>query len=307
MTLRAKLETCLLFSTWTLCLAVTSGAAEPAPNRKFVWPDRAPGENSLETGTIQPFRPDEKPPVTRVVGIRRPTLEIFLPKKPNGTALLILPGGGFGKVVPDKEGSEAAPWLNELGIAVFVLRYRTNELTPPGEPAFRRPLQDAQRALRLMRAHAGKWQLRQDRIGVLGFSAGGQVAAILHTADGRAAYEALDSIDEQSCRPDFSLLIYPWRVYDSNRNTLLPQIRITKRTPPAFLVHTHDDASTSLGSVMIYTAMKRHGVPAELHIYQSGGHGYGMRPVTGSDIGTWPDRATDWLRRRGLTKPPSAH
>ncbi|MFP6766277.1 MAG: alpha/beta hydrolase [Planctomycetaceae bacterium] len=240
--------------------------------------------------------------MTRVVNIRRPGLDIYLPRKnPSGTALLILPGGGFGKVVPDKEGSEAAPWLNRLGIAAFVLRYRTNEVTPRDEPAFMRPLQDAQRSLRILRANAGKWNLKTDRIGVLGFSAGGQVGAILHTAEGKPAYEALDGIDQQFCGPDFSLLVYPWRVYDPATDALLPEIRMTEKTPPAFLVHTHDDASSSLGSVLIYAGLKRHGVPAELHIYQNGGHGYGMRSVPESDIGTWPERATDWLRLRGLT------
>ena len=278
-----------------------AGSSAEQPQTEFVWPKFAPGESSLETGTNQPFRPNEKPPVTRVEKIRRPKLDIFLPTKPNGTALLILPGGGFGKVVPDKEGSEAAPWLNELGIAAFVLSYRTNEVTPKDEPAFVRPLQDAQRALRLMRENAKKWSLKPDRIGVLGFSAGGQVAAILHTAESKAAYRSLDQIDEQSCHPDFSLLVYPWRVYDSKTDALLPQIKITKATPPAFIVHTHDDASTSLGSVLMYAGLKRNGVAAELHVYQNGGHGYGMRAVPNSDIGTWPARATDWLKRRGLT------
>ena len=291
----------LLFGL-TVSPAFSTAIAESnlKPLREFVWPGLAPGEKSLVTGTTQPFRPNEKPPVTRVEKIRRPKLDIFLPENPNGTALLILPGGGFGKVVPDKEGSEAAPWLNELGIATFVLSYRTNEVTPKDEPAFRRPLQDAQRALRLMRANSEKWKLKKDRFGVLGFSAGGQVAAVLHTAEGKAAYESLDSIDEHSCQPDFSLLVYPWRVYDAKTKALLPQIRFTKKTPPAFIVHTHDDASTSLGSVLIYAGLKRNGVPAELHIYQNGGHGYGMRAVPGSDIGTWPARAAEWLKRRDL-------
>jgi acetyl esterase/lipase len=292
------------FSVVAAVLAQTSRPvrAEGDGSSMFVWPKFAPGETSLETGTKQPNRPDEKPPVTRVVKVRRPGLDLFLPERnPSGTALLILPGGGFGKVVPDKEGSEAAPWLNSLGIAAFVLSYRTNEVTPKDEPAFVRPLQDAQRALRLLRANAEKWNLKSDRIGVLGFSAGGQVAAVLHTADGKAAYESLDEIDKRSCRPDFSMLVYPWRVYDSKTDALLPQIKFTKETPPAFIVHTHDDASTSLGSVLIYAGLKRNGVPAELHVYQNGGHGYGMRAVPNSDIGTWPDRATDWLKRRGLT------
>jgi len=279
-------------------------AADPVTEGRsiFVWPGHAPGETSLEGGTRQPFRAQEKPPVTRIVKIRRPGLDIYLPQKnPSGAALLILPGGGFGKVVPDKEGSEAAPWLNSLGIATFVLRYRTNEVTPQNEPGFVRPLQDAQRALRIIRANSRNWNLKNDRIGVLGFSAGGQVAAILHTADGKARYEPVDAVDQQSCRTDFSLLVYPWRVYDPAGDALLPDIQISATSPPAFIVHTHDDASSSLGSVLIYAGLKRHGVAAELHVYQNGGHGYGMRSVPQSDIGTWPDRATDWLRRRGLT------
>ena len=259
-----------------------------------VWPSLAPGESSAATGTLQPFRPNEQPPVSRVTHIRKPTLDIFLPRKPNGVGLLVLPGGGFAKVVPDKEGSEAAPWLNELGIAVFVLRYRTNEVTPKSEPAWRRPLQDSQRALRLIRSNAKKYHIDPEKLGVLGFSAGGQVASILHTRGERADYEAMDKIDELSPSPRFSLLIYPWRVLDANGN-LLSDIQVTSATPPAFLVHTHDDASSSLGSVLIYSELKRNKIDAELHVYRNGGHGYGMRAVAGSAIGRWPDRATEWL------------
>jgi acetyl esterase/lipase len=267
---------------------------------QFVWPDLAPGETSREVGEAQPLRKGETPPVTRLIKIRRPTLDVFLPEKPNGTAILILPGGGFMKVVPDKEGSEAAPWLNGMGIATFVLNYRTNETTPAEEPAWRRPLQDAQRALRLIRANAEQWKLNKDRIGVLGFSAGGQVASILHTAGNEAVYKQIDEIDKQSCQTDFSLLVYPWRVYDDKTEKLLPQIRLSEKSPPAFIVHTHDDRSSSLGSVLIYAGLKRYNVAAELHVYGNGGHGYGMRAVKGSDIGTWPHRATDWLVRRKL-------
>ncbi len=265
-----------------------------------VWPDLAPKETSRETGESQPPRIGEEPPVSRVVKIRRPTMDVFLADKPNGTAMLVLPGGGFGKVVPDKEGSEAAPWLNPLGISTFVLRYRTNEVTPKDEPAWRRPLQGAQRALRLIRSKADEWKVDPTKVGVLGFSAGGQVASILHTADGKAAYDSLDAVDEQNCRPDFSLLIYPWNIFDQKTQALLPQIKVNAKSPPAFIVHTHDDRSTALGSVLVYAELKRHNIPAELHVYENGGHGYGMRPVEGSEIGTWPDRATAWLRLRGV-------
>lgn len=276
---------------------------EVPPSTTFpLWPDLAPGETSRETGEVQPFRADEKPPVTRVTKIRRPTIDLFLADNPNGTAIVVLPGGGFGKVVPDKEGSEAAAWLNAHGISVWVVSYRTNEVTPKDEPAWLRPLQDAQRTLRLIRSEADDFGIDKTRIGVLAFSAGGQVGAILHTADGVAAYDAIDDVDKESCRPDFSMLIYPWRAYDEATQSLLPQIKVTRKSPPAFIVHTHDDRSTSLGSVLIYAGLKKHNVPAELHVYGNGGHGYGMRPVEGSDIGTWPARASNWLVRRGLAR-----
>ena len=278
--------------------------AETSP--LFVWPDLAPGETSHDVGIAQPPREGETPPVTRLTNIRKPSLDVFLPETPNGSAILILPGDGFSKVVPDKEGSEAAPWLNQLGIAVFVLRYRTSEITPASEPAWQRPLQDSQRALRLIRANSAKWQVDPSQVGVLGFSAGGQVASILHTGDGVAAYEARDESDRLSCSPDFSLLVYPWRVLDEGTGNLLPAIRPSANSPPAFIVHTHDDASSSLGSVMIYAGLKRHNVPAELHVYENGGHGYGMRSVENSSIGSWPDRATEWLVRRGVARAAEA-
>lgn len=295
------LQEILMIRSLLTLMAVAALLCPPAAGtvRLFVWPDLAPGETSREEGSNQPLRKDETPPVTRVEKIRRPSIDVFPAPNPNGTAILILPGGGFGKVVPDKEGSEAAPWLNPLGISVFVLRYRTNETIPKYEPAWKRPLQDAQRSLRLIRSNARKWKLDPQKIGVIGFSAGGQVAAILHTADGQSSYTSIDAVDEQSCRPDFSLLIYPWRVLKPDTEELLSPIRITQETPPAFIVHTHDDRSSALGSVLIYAGLKRNNVPAELHVYENGGHGYGMRTVAGSEIGTWPDRATPWLQRHG--------
>ncbi len=284
-------------------VALGSQAADVSASESVpVWPGLAPGETSYDIGIAQPPRDGEDPPVTRLVNIRKPTIDVFLAEKPNGTAVVVLPGGGFAKVVPDKEGSEAAPWLNAHGVSVFVVRYRTNEVTPKDEPAWKRPLQDGQRVVRLLRANAEKWNIDKDKVGVLGFSAGGQVASILHTADDVAAYESLDDVDKQSCRPDFSLLIYPWNVFDSKTQQLLPQIQLSDKSPPAFIVHTHDDRSSSMGSVLIYAGLKQHNVQAELHIYGNGGHGYGMRPVKDSDIGTWPARASDWLIQRGLAR-----
>ena len=279
---------------------LVSGMPLPAEEAEpiFVWPDLAPGETERATGTALPARPTDKPTITRIENIRRPTMAVYRPtEKANGAAVLILPGGGFGRVVPDLEGSEAADWLGKLGVTSFVLNYRTRFGDGKTEPAWRRPLQDAQRAMCWIRANASRWNLDKNKIGLLAFSAGGQVGAMLITAD-HAAYQPIDAIDKQSFRPDFAMLVYPWRMYDKATDALLPQLNVTANTPPSFIVHTHDDASTSLGAVYLYVALKRHSVPAELHVYENGGHGYGTRDRPNSNIGSWTDRATDWLARK---------
>ena len=218
-------------------------------------------------------------------------------KNANGSAVLILPGGGFGKVVPNLEGSEAADWLCDLGVTCFVLNYRTRLPNNAQEPGWKRPLQDAQRAMRWIRENSDRWNLDRDHIGLLAFSAGGQVGAILIT-DEEASYKSIDKVDEQSFRPDFAMLVYPWNMYDKNTDKLMSAIQVNENTPPSFIIHTHDDGSTSLGSVLLYADMKRKKVPAELHVYETGGHGYGTRNRPNSNIGSWTDRATDWLERR---------
>jgi acetyl esterase/lipase len=199
--------------------------------------------------------------------------------------------------LPDLEGSEATTALNRIGISVFVLRYRT---TPDAaDKPWARPLQDSQRAIRTLRSQAKKWNLDTQKIGLLGFSAGGQVAAI-HLTQTEPAYTSIDEIDKSSFRPDFAMLIYPWRIYDGATDDLISPIKVGKETPPTFLVHTHDDQSTSLGAVMFYARMKKQNLSSELHVYQNGGHGYGVRARPKSAIGTWQDRAIEWLELREL-------
>ena len=271
-------------------------AAEPTRNIP-VWPKLAPGESMGSVGEPLPQRPDEDPPATRIGRITRPTLDVFEPTadRRTGMAVLILPGGGYNYIVVDKEGSEAAEWLNKLGVTAYVLRYRTKQSTT--DPGWQRALQDAQRSVSLIRANADEWKLDADRIGILGFSAGGQVAALAATRFESRSYEAIDDADKTSCRPDFALLIYPWNLWDAKTDALIEPLTITAQTPPSFLVHAHDDASSSLGSALLYAALKRQKVPAELHVYQTGGHGYGMRAVRGSVVHTWPQRAEEWMKQ----------
>lgn len=274
-------------------------ASVAAQESHFVWPGLAPGETQRHVGDMLPMRPGESPPVTRLTNISCPTYTVHLAEKPNGSAVVILPGGGFGRVVPDKEGSEAAVWLNQLGISAFVLRYRTSQ-ADSALPGWRKPLQDAQRMISLVRSRSHEWGIAPDRIGLLAFSAGGQVAARLLSNLDHPAYERLDEIDSRSFRPSFAMLIYPWKMLDVKTGSLSDGIRVSKNCPPTFLVHTDDDRSSSLGSVLFYVEMKRLKIPSELHVYGNGGHGYGLRPVTNSQISTWTDHAGHWLQQQGF-------
>ncbi len=287
---------CLAF---LICVCVTQMAN--GAERIDVWPDLAPGETTRNYGEVLPKISGENPPATRVGKITRPSFTVHRPAKPNGTGVVILPGGAFARVVTDKEGSEIAEWLNARGVTAFVLSYRTK--IDQNDPGWKRPLQDVQRTISLIRSRADEFGIKKDRIGVMGFSAGGHAAARLLTVRGKRAYDRIDSIDDTSFRPDFGMLIYPWNLYDAKTDALIDDVQITKDCPPTFIVHTDDDRSTSLGPVLFYAALKRLAIPAELHVYGNGGHGYGMRPVEGSDIATWPSHAAHWLEMRGLLKP----
>ena len=293
-----------------ICASMLCTAEAREPDSVIdIWPGLAPGETTRETGTKLPRRTNENPPATRVKDITRPQLHVFQPPagKRNGTAVLIFPGGGYNYVVTDKEGSEAAAWLNEIGITAFVVHFRTKQSkTPPTQtnaklpPYSERPLQDGQRALSLVRKRAAEWDVNPDRIGVIGFSAGGQAAALVTTRFEERSYQGQDAIDQISCRPDFSLLIYPWRLLDEKTGALREVITVSKKTPPTIMIHAHNDSATPLSSIQFYTALKKNGIAAELHIYETGGHGYGMRPVENSNIATFTKRAEDWFRQRSL-------
>ncbi|MGE0758087.1 MAG: alpha/beta hydrolase [Pirellulaceae bacterium] len=292
---RHWLLVCLV--TW----AVTSRARSDDSTRlRDLWPEHAPGETTADRGTPLPQRANEKPPATRLAGITCPQLERFDPPtdRRNGTAILVFPGGGYNYVVSDKEGSEVAQWLNGLGITAWVVRYRTKPAVSTDEPLWRRPLQDGQRAVRTVRHHAAQWGLRADRVGVLGFSAGGLTAAVVAARFHQPAYEPQDAIDQQSCRPDFAMLVYPWKLVDESTGQLADYLPVSKEHPPTLLIHAHDDGVTSLSSAMLYAALKQHRVPAELHIYQSGGHGFGMRAAADSPAAAWPAQAAGWLQQQ---------
>lgn len=284
-------------------LAAVSEAVTADPSSVLqVWPGKVPGETGeIGPEKVQDSKPGEKP-VKRLTNISNPTISIFRPAKDKdtGAAVLICPGGGYNILAWDLEGEEVAAWLNGLGVTGIVLKYRVprrpnqaKDQPPPG------PLQDAQRALSLVRGKAKDWNLDPKRIGILGFSAGGHLTAAAATNFDKRAYEPIDDIDQVSCRPDFAVLIYPAYLIARDKDVLNPDIRVRKECPPMFFAHASNDGVKADNSALMYLALKRVGVPAELHIYSTGGHGFGLRPSP-NPCSTWPQRCADWLRTQGF-------
>ncbi|MCC2669032.1 MAG: axeA1 3 [Armatimonadetes bacterium] len=297
----------LVLGVAALLAPVATHAAEK-PLVVPVWPGTPPSEK----GPIGPEADMTKDSEGKVAGRRlmrlgnvsTPILEVYRPAKSldTGASVVIAPGGGYHILAWDLEGTEVAEWLNTLGITGIVLKYRVPRR--PGDPSDQpplQPLQDAQRALSLVRSKAKEWNLDPERIGILGFSAGGHLAARTATNSDRRAYDAIDDVDKVSCKANFAVLVYPAYLANKEGNALMPEIRVSKDTPPTFMAHAGNDPITPVNSALMYLALKQVGVPAELHIYPTGGHGYGLRP-TEETVTSWPQRCEEWLRKQGLLK-----
>lgn len=285
-------------------LGVSAFALEPSQTIK-VWPDGVQGPvNDTAPERVLPVAPGTKQ-VMRVEGVTDPTLLVFpAPKdKACGTAVIICPGGGFSKVVPDLEGSEIAENLNALGVTAFVLKYRTSP-AKAADPQLG-PVMDAQRSMSLVRARAAEFGLKTDRIGMLGVSAGGQVAVIATSNHAKRLYEGKIDADKISCRPDFLALVYPWKIQDSGDATKLrADIRVDATMPPVFIAHAMDDPGAKVeGSLLLLLQLKENKIPAEAHLYAKGGHGFGLRPAAVPCPTDWPQRFAQWLEVSGLLKP----
>jgi acetyl esterase/lipase len=242
--------------------------------------------------------------VKRVTNVTRPTLSVFRParEKDTGAAVLICPGGGYNILAIDFEGEEVAAWLNTIGVTGIVLKYRVprRQGTPRDQPPIQ-ALMDAQRALSLVRSKAGHWGIDPKRIGILGFSAGGHLSAWAATHFDERVYGPVDDVDKLSCRPDFAVLVYPGGM-DKKGDTSSPIAHVSSTTPPMFVAHAADDPVDCRNSVEMFLALKNAKVPAELHVYSSGGHGFGFRSHA-HPCWTWPDRCADWLRDRQILTP----
>ena len=292
-----------------LLVALLTASLAAEPKEISLWPGAAPGE----TAALPPEADTTTPAgdliagrrVIRLGNVSHPTITIYKPDpaKDTGAAVLVCPGGGYFILAMDLEGTEVCSWLNSIGVTGVLLKYRVprREGLPPHLP----PLQDAQRALGLVRQHAREWGIDPHRIGVLGFSAGGHLSAALSNNHDARTYPAIDAADQESCRPDFCVLIYPGSLTLADQHdALAPEMRVSAtNTPPTFIAMTQDDGVRVENGIFYYQALKNASVPAEMHLYPKGGHGYGLRR-TEDVVTTWPERVAEWMKASGwLTSP----
>ena len=291
----------LAIVTALLVPATTSPAApaQPIP----LWPVLAPGDK----GDLGEEKDMTKPTeglvagkrVIRLGNVSQPTITLYKPAASNdtGTAVMVCPGGGYNILAMDLEGTEVCEWLNSIGVTAFLLKYRVPKR--PDRERHAAPLQDAQRAFGLARQRAKEFGIDPQRLGVLGFSAGAHLSAALSTTLERT-YPAIDVADRTELRPSFTVLIYPaYLTVKELGDKTPPEINVTTNTPPSFIAIAEDDPVRMENALHYTLALKQVKVPVELHLYPTGGHGYGLRR-TKEPVTTWPDRLSDWMRSRGL-------
>lgn len=258
-----------------------------------LWPGQPPGETKeLPKEALQPPRTADDT-IARLANVSIPTLTVYKAAKPTGQAVLVAPGGGYTILAIEHEGTKVCEWLNSIGTTAILLKYRVPK-RPGQSPENLAAFQDGQRAMSIVRSKAAEWGIDPKRIGMLGFSAGGHLTASV-ALDGQRLYDPVDDADKQSCKPDFNVLIYPGGVTDNATGQLKKEFVISKSYPPSFFVHATDDRCEN--SVELYRALKSAKVPAEMHLYASGGHGFGINPVP-HPCATWPARCADWLKGR---------
>lgn len=282
-----------------------STAQQPSTARpeSRLWPDVAPNE----TSQLEPEQNTTKPgdhgvadkSVIRLGHVSNPTIQFYPAPQANaaGTTVVVFPGGGYNILAMDLEGTEVCEWLNSIGVHAVLVKYRVPRR--PDREKQDAPLQDAQRAIGLVRQKADERKIHPQRIGVLGFSAGGHLAACASLHDEQRTYEPVDDADRVSSRPDFSILIYPAYLLDDEKKNLAKELKVTSETPPTFLVMAQDDP-VDVRNVLVYSAaLHEHKVPFELHVFPKGGHGYGLR-ATGMPVAGWPRLVEAWLRQSSL-------
>ena len=306
--MKANIRVALL----AMCLVALGrfdSAAGQAAKVIELWPAGAPGTNDSTAAEHDTTKSTDQlvagKPVIRLGNVAEPTLTLYRPPRvqDTGAAVLVCPGGGYHILAMDLEGTEVCDWLNSIGITGALLKYRVPKRE--GEERSLAALQDAQRALGLLRHEAPDLGIDPKRIGVIGFSAGAHLAAALSNPREPRNYPTVDAADTASCRPDFSLFIYPaYLTVKEANDKIAPDLNLTSNTPPTFIVMAQDDPIRVETAMFYALGLRQAGVPFELHIYPAGGHGYGLRR-TQEAVTTWPERAAEWLHSRRLLERPS--
>ncbi len=280
-----------------LLAAASTRGAEPVVVE--LWPGGTPEPPAASIGPEKEIVKEPADGIVRLTNVTRPLITVFRPEQPCGTAVIVCPGGGYGILAYEHEGTQVCDFLVRHGVTAVLLKYRV-----PAEP--RLPLQDAQRAVGIVRKRAAEWGLAADRIGILGFSAGGHLAIMTALHATERTYTPDPAVEAGDARPDFAIPIYP--AYLTQKGTdapLLPEIAVTATAPPLCLVHATDDPWTAAGSGLLYLEYKKLGIPCELHVYAKGGHGFGMKPGP-LPVNRWPDRVIEWMAGAGLAPKPAA-
>ena len=301
---------CIVVACGALRAQTTAWQPSPGHTQIPIWPGVPPDAQALdgpeESGTVVDRSGHVKPvggrPWVYVARVSQPTMTVYPAKGHNtGTAIVVFPGGGYNVLAIDLEGTEACDWVTSKGMTCVLLKYRVPCATSGPYRDCRTALQDAQRTLGLVRLHAAQWHIDPHRIGVMGFSAGGHMVAAMSTHFDRRVYPTVDAADNQSCRPDFVVALYPGHLaIREQKFALNPDLRFSSQAPPTFLLQAEDDPVDDVNnSLVYYKALKEANVPAELHLYAKGEHGFAFRP-TKSPITRWPALLETWLRTNGM-------
>lgn len=284
---------------------VTCTARAGDPIVVDVWPGKTPGDVGIsgEEKSLTYESPLTAGPTRLITNVTKPTLTIYQPdgKKNTGMTMLICPGGGYHNLFWELEGEEVAAWLNSLGMTGIILKYRCPRRPGDvkGEPPLG-PLLDAQRAVSLVRSRAEEWKIDPKKIGMVGFSAGGHLALATATSFEKRTYESIDAVDKVSCRPDFAVLCYSGYLKAKDKDEISPGIHIPAGTPPIFLAHSSDDSISDVEhSAFMYVALKRARIPAELHVFATGEHDFGVRQNEKLPS-SWTQLCVKWLQSQGM-------
>ena len=281
-----------------LCLTGHVSAEERPTDEIRLWPGVAPNEPGNIGAEVATRRSGEQPSTLRITNVSRPTLTVFTAPadKANGAAVVVCPGGALRILAWDKEGTEVAEWLNSIGVTAFVLKYRVP--TRQKEQRWLHGLQDCQRAMSLVRSRAKEFNLDPKRIGILGFSAGGFLAAMTSTSFDDRQYDAIDAVDKTRSRPDFAVLVYPAYLVSGKTKSLESYVKVPVKAPPMFFAHAWNDPVLPDSSIELFKALRSHKIPAELHVFDSGGHGFGLRKSKAT-ASHWPELCERWMRHNG--------